>query len=210
VSIDLPSEWRALGEWVASTAGLALTSVQLEQLRTYLATLLVWNRKLALVSQHDPVQIIAKHVADSLFAASRCSDGEAIVDLGSGAGFPGLPIAIARPASRVCLIESRGKKVSFLGEARRAAQIRNAIICDGRIETVAAMPAHRGRYAVATARALTSMSAFLELAGPFLAPGGRALGMRSTEEPLSNSHSAEEIPYQLPDGTRRRLLVVRT
>ena len=79
-----------------------------------------------------------------------------------------------------------------------------------RIETVAAMPAHRGRYAVATARALTSMSAFLELAGPFLAPGGRALGMRSTEEPLSSSPSAEEILYQLPDGTPRRLLVVRT
>ena len=206
----LSSEWCALVEWAAAKASLVLAPAQIDQLRAYLDTLLLWNRKLALVSQRDPEQILTKHFADSLFAASHCSDGEAVVDLGSGAGFPGLPIAVSRPASPVCLIESRGRKVSFLEEACRAASIRNTTVRNARIETVAAEPAHHQRYAVATARALARTDRLLALARPLLAPGGRAIAMRSVGEALDGDPpGAEEIRYELPDGTPRRLLIVR-
>ncbi len=208
---DRSSDWAALFEWAAATAGLTLSTTQMEQFRAYLATLLIWNRKLSLVSQRAPAQIINKHIADSLFAASRCTDGEAIVDLGSGAGFPGLPIAIARPGAQVWLIEARGKKASFLEEACRAASVRNALVYHGRIEAAAADPVHRERYAVATARALGSTTAFLDLARPFLASDGRALAMRSvTEAREAALPGAEEIPYRLPDHTPRRLLIIIT
>lgn len=204
------ANWWALLEWTAGTAGLTLSTAQVEKLRIYLATLLTWNRTRSLVSQREPAGIINKHIADSLFVASRCADDEAVIDLGSGAGFPGLPIAIARPAARVCLVESRGKKASFLEEARRAAAIHNALICHRRIEMVAADPAHRGHYAVATARALASTAAFLGLARPLLAAGGRAIAMRSiTEASEAELPVAEEVCYLLPDGTPRRLLIVR-
>ena len=210
MSTDRSSDWEALFEWAEATAGLALPTVQREQLRLYLDILLLWNRKLALVSQPEPTQIINKHIADSLFAAARCKDGEAVVDLGSGAGFPGLPIAIARPAAHVCLIEARGKKASFLEEVCRTASIRNALVCHTRIETASADPVHRQRYDLATARALTTTTGFLNLARPFLGPDGRALAMRSVTEPrAAELPESEEVPYRLPDLTPRRLLIMR-
>jgi len=207
---DLTARFAALCEWTTAVAGLALSTGQRRQLSSYLDALLLWNRKVALVSQRDPAQILIKHLADSLYAAARCADGEAVVDLGSGAGLPGLPIAIARPTSRVSLIESRGRKASFLEEARRATGARNAVVCHTRIEAAALDPEHRARYAVVTARALTSLSALLSLARPFLSPGGRVVAMRSTGERAEDSAGElETIAYELPDGTPRRLVVVR-
>jgi len=207
---SLPLEWASLREWAAATAKLDLSAGQLEQLRTYLDVLLLWNRKLALVSQRDPSEILCKHFADSLFAAAHCADGEAVADLGSGAGFPGLTIAIVRPAARVCLIEARGRKASFLEEARRATAARNAAVRHSRIESAAADPEHRARYAVVTARALTRTRELVELARPLLAPDGRVIAMRSVGESRAGEPSAaESIAYELPDGTSRRLLIVR-
>jgi 16S rRNA (guanine527-N7)-methyltransferase len=200
-----------LRKWTAAQTGIELSEAQLDQLRTYLDTLLLWNRKLALISQRDPTQIISRHIADALFVASRCTDGESVVDLGSGAGFPGIPIAVARSESRLCLIESRGKKASFLEEACRSAGIRNAAVWHGRIEVLAAHPQHRERYAVATARALTSPVAFLALARPLLTPGGgRAIAMCSvTQAHAEGLPATEEVAYELPDHTPRRLLIIR-
>jgi 16S rRNA (guanine527-N7)-methyltransferase len=209
VSDASPADWRDLGQW-STKRGLTLSATQIDQLRAYLDVLLFWNRKLALVSQSDPRQIIDKHLADSLFAASYCVDGEPVVDLGSGAGFPGVVVAIARPASTVCLVESRGKKVSFLEQARRATGALNLSVCNARIETVSVDPEHRTRYAVATARALANTNKLLQLAAPLLAAGGRVIALRAVnEDPNSAPSAAEIVPYDLPDGTPRCLLIVR-
>jgi len=202
-------DWDALQSWSAESAGCVLTTAQVDQLRIYLDTLQLWNRKLALVSQHQAAQIVDKHIADSLFAAGRCGGTDAVIDLGSGAGFPGLPIAIARPNARVSLVEARGKKASFLEEACRVAVIRNASICHARIEAIAEDDAHCGRYEIVTARALTSLAEFLAMARPFLRPGGRAIAMRSLgQDREAEPAQAEEVVYRLPDGTPRRLVIV--
>ena len=200
------ADWRRLVEW-CSAHGAVITDGQLDQLRAYFDVLQIWNRKLALVSQSEPAQIICKHFADSLFVASHCPEDEPIVDLGSGAGFPGLPIAIARPNSRVCLIESRGKKASFLEFASQSAAIRNAVILNRRIESVVIERSFRGSFAVAIGRALTTAPRFFELAQGFLRPGGRTLAMRSVHEPWTLPPGIEEIRYVLPDGSPRRLLI---
>jgi len=203
-------EWQPLRDWTSRVARLELDAEQLERLRAYLETLLVWNRRLALVSQREPAEILAKHFADSLFAAAQCAATDALVDLGSGGGFPGLIIGIVWPTARVALVESRGKKVSFLETATRATSARNVTVYKARIEDAGASIEHRARYSVAIARALTTAAEFLRMAHPFLAPGGRALAMRSIgEDRDAEPAPTEELTYTLPDGTPRRLLVYR-
>lgn len=202
-------DWSALCAWTREVAGLELADAQIAQLAAHLDILLFWNRRLALVSQRDPEVIVAKHVADSLFAAAHCAGAARIADLGSGAGFPGLPIAICWPDAWVILIESRGKKATFLEEAARAAHTRNLTVCNARIEVLAATDQHASQYGVVTARALTDLQRFADLARPFLAPDGRALAMRSSADRHGSAGPvpAEVISYQLPDGTPRRLMV---
>ncbi|MGH3430560.1 MAG: 16S rRNA (guanine(527)-N(7))-methyltransferase RsmG [Mycobacteriales bacterium] len=202
------TEWRRLVDWSAGH-GLRLAEEQVDQLATYLEVLQLWNQKIALVAQKEAAEIICKHFADSLFVAAHCGDAERLIDLGSGAGFPGLPIAIARSATHVQLVESRGKKASFLERVCQIAAIHNAVVCNARIEALAGQAEHRGRYSIVTGRALASAARFLALATPFLQRGGRLIAMRSVNEPPPESSDVEEIRYELPDGTPRRLIVTR-
>jgi 16S rRNA (guanine527-N7)-methyltransferase len=163
---------------------------------------------MALVSRADADRLVTRHIADSVFAAAHCVDGEAVVDLGSGAGFPGLPLAVLRPASRVCLIESKAKKVSFLVEAIRVTAAPNVTVCHARIEAAANDDMHRGRYAVAISRALADSDAYWAAAKAFLAPGGRIISMRSAVQEIRREGGAV-IEYRLPDGAHRRLVITR-
>jgi 16S rRNA (guanine527-N7)-methyltransferase len=207
----------AIDPWVARH-GVALNPAQHAQLARYLDTLLLWNRRVALISQRDPRPIVSKHVADSLAAAAVCQATERVADLGSGAGFPGLVIAIAHPAAHVTLIESQQKKVSFLLEALRAAGVRNARVAAARIEAVAARPDQRAQYTLVTARALAGVGELLALARPLLAARGRALLMKGPRQestlaagdarPLGFALE-HTLRYALPDGAARLLLVFR-
>jgi 16S rRNA (guanine527-N7)-methyltransferase len=91
------SDWSSLQEWSRTAAGLELSDGVVGQLRRYVDALRVWNRKMALVARADLSTILDKHIADSLFAAAHCPAESTVADLGSGAGFPGLVIAIVRP-----------------------------------------------------------------------------------------------------------------
>jgi 16S rRNA (guanine527-N7)-methyltransferase len=203
------SDWNALRHWASAEAGLKLADQQVNRLAAFVELLLFWNRRLALVSQRDPAAVLDKHVADSLFAAAHCRGVARLVDLGSGAGFPGIPIAIVSPATAVYLIESRGKKARFLEEAKRTLQVSNLEILNDRIERVAAQPEHAANYDAATVRALTDLGSCRDLALPLLAPGGRLIAMRSATEALpAEFDAARIIAYTLPDGTPRRLVIL--
>lgn len=191
-------------EWSRSVAGLDLSHHQLQQLRTYVDLLLFWNRRIALVSQDDIGSILAKHVADSLFAAAHCGGAASIADLGSGAGFPGIPIAIARADARLCLIESRRKKASFLEEAVRSTDLRNCEVFEGRIE--AAIERYSESFDLAVFRALAPTSRLLSMATSLVRKEGRVLAMLT--KGAAQSRSAEKcVDYSLPDGTVRELAV---
>ncbi|MCX5737273.1 MAG: 16S rRNA (guanine(527)-N(7))-methyltransferase RsmG [Proteobacteria bacterium] len=183
--------WEQLPAWSREVAGLELSSDQLTSLRTYVDLLMTWNRKISLVSQQSVDDILVKHVVDSLCAAAHCEGAGTVADLGSGGGFPGLVIGLIHRQTRVCLMESRGKKASFLEEACRVLRLSSCTVYHGRIEAAAAIDAHRGAYDIAVSRALA-----------LLAPSGYLLAMRSIGGDLGPYRC---VVYQLPDGSPRRL-----
>ena len=207
---DLPS-------W-AGGLGLELSGRQVEQFRRFLDLLLAWNLRIALVSQDSPDEIVCKHFADSLAAASICRRGDRVLDLGSGAGFPGLPIAIAHPDVSVSMIEASQKKVSFLLNAVSQLALANARVLEGRIEKLAAESDLEAHFDLVISRALTDLHEFLNLAAPFLTAAGRAIAMKGprykeelavlTTKP-SPLALVDVIPYRLPDGAERVLLTFR-
>lgn len=214
--MPLPSEFSFadLEAWVQAF-GLRLDHAMLSRLQAYIRLLLMWNRRMPLVSQTNAGEILCKHFADSLVAAAACPRGDRLVDLGSGAGFPGLPIAIVRPDVSVTMIDSNRKKVSFLHEALRLTNTSNGCVVDGRIEAVAQHPDHSGLYTLATARAVTTVDEFLTLARPFLHPGAWAIAMkgptyeaelRTTDLKSIGFELTTVTSYCLPDGARRVLL----
>jgi 16S rRNA (guanine527-N7)-methyltransferase len=189
---------KALGQvatW-AETRGIKLSNEQREQLNAFMATLLLWNRKISLMSQTDPETIAWKHFADCLFAARSCLPDDKVVDLGSGAGFPGLIMAIAHPSAEVCLIESRDRKASFLKEAVRNSGAKNAHVLWSRIELASKNLPEWATLAVS--RALGEIDALQKLAEPLLAPGGRLMAMK-TERFVRELRGVESGAFGIPE-----------
>lgn len=146
-----------------------------EKVRTYVDLLLRWNRKVALTSVTDPTEILRFHFGESLFGMKVAGMGDVencrLADLGSGAGFPGMPIAMACPAMNVTLIESNGKKAAFLAEIKRELVLGNVSIHKGRAEAGAGTE----RFDFITARALGSYEDWLSWSEKRLTQNGRAV-----------------------------------
>lgn len=151
------------------------------QLSTYLDLLLKWNARTNLTAIRDPEDIVRRHFGESLFAglhlAPRLPANATLLDFGSGAGFPGLPIQLLYPELRVTLAESQGKKSSFLREAVRTLALPTEVWA-ARVDT---MPPARQFHAV-TLRAVDNMQQALADAQPRVAPGGWLVTL-STEQP---------------------------
>ena len=131
-------------------------------LSTYLDLLLKWNARTNLTAIRDPEEIVRRHFGESLFAAQHIGPRDTLLDLGSGAGFPGLPIALMHPEIRVTLAESQNKKSTFLREATRTLSLQNTEIWPARAES---MPPARQFHTV-TMRAVDNMAAAIAAATP--------------------------------------------
>lgn len=159
-------------------------------LLAYLALLLQWNRAYNLTAVRDPREMLGKHLLDSLAIHAYLPAGE-MVDIGSGAGLPAIPLALALPALRVTVIETAGKKARFLREAVRALGLSPRVrVLSARAEAVD----EPGRYDCLSARAFGTLRQILDVGGHLLRPGGRLLAMKG-HEPL------EELA-DLPPGWR--------
>lgn len=139
----------------------------LAQLSTYLDLLLKWNARTNLTAIRDPEEIVRRHFGESLFVAMHLPTCTTLLDLGSGAGFPGLPIQLARPDLRVTLAESQNKKASFLREAVRSLGLSTEVWAD-RVENMR----EDRRFDVVALRAVDNPTIALDLARRRLAPGG--------------------------------------
>lgn len=152
-------------------AGLeALSPEALAKFETYLALLLKWNARLNLTAVREPAVIVRRHFIESIQCAQalpRLGAEPALLDFGSGAGFPGIPIAICRPEIRVTLAESQGKKAAFLSEAVRSLEL-NADVFYGRVEE---MPQTK-TFSAVTLRAVDKMAEACKIAVARIAPGG--------------------------------------
>lgn len=146
-----------------------------DQFLDYLALLQRWNARLSLTAVREPEEIIRRHFVECAFVAQHLpADIESLLDYGSGAGFPGIPIAICRPEIRVTLAESQGKKASFLREAVRAVGTATQVF-DGRVET---LPRER-RFDAVALRAVEKMELAIPLA---LERAERYLALMVTEQ----------------------------
>jgi 16S rRNA (guanine527-N7)-methyltransferase len=161
----------------------------LEQLSTYLDLLLKWNARTNLSAIRDPEQIVQRHFGESLFTARHLPPASTLLDLGSGAGFPGLPIALAHPLLTVTLAESQNKKASFLREAVRTLNLQ-VVVWPNRAET---LPTSR-RFDIVTLRAVDNPNIALATARQLLTPGGAILHL--TAKPALD---AKAIP--MPNST---------
>ncbi len=202
----------------AQQLGLTLRENETRHLSIYLETLIFWAARIDLVSQHDPAEIIRKHFLDTLAAAVRLPAVSTILDLGSGAGFPGVPLALMHPHIAVALVEIRRKRVSFLREVKRKTGAQNLTIYEGRAEDLAEKSELRAAFDLVITRATWSIPTFLQYACPFLRDQGTAMAMQG---PQADNEPAQlfsvgsdrvfqqtgRYEYTLPFGNERRLLV---
>ncbi len=184
---DFPDTLRS--DLDAGLDALALDPALATPLLAYLALLGRWNRTYNLTAIRDPGEMVVKHLLDSLAMVPFVAGGT-LADLGTGAGLPGIPLAMANPDLQVTLVESNGKKARFLREAVRTLPLPNARVAESRIEALD----EPAQYDAIVARALATLPLIVELGGHLLKPGGRLLAMKG-------SIPDEEIAA-LPDGWR--------
>jgi 16S rRNA (guanine527-N7)-methyltransferase len=173
----------------------------------YVELLLRWNRKIALTTITDPEDIVKFHFGESLFAISRYNlEKSRLADVGTGAGFPGLPLALAVPTLSVSLIESNRKKCAFLAEIIRELHVRNATIFSGRMESFNSGPA---KLDFITARAFGQFNDLRAWAKAQLSDKGKLvlwLGEDDAKEISTTPAWVWDIPELIPGSKRRYIL----
>jgi len=177
---------------------IELTPDQLEKLDRYLELVLDENRTTNLTAVREVDAAWRRLIIDSLTVLPGLDElepGSCVIDVGSGAGLPGMPVAIARPNLSVTLLESTGKKAAFIQRAIDTLGLTNATVLQERAETVGQSPQHRGQYDACVNRAVGPMNVLLEFALPLVSVGGRVLAMKGpkVEEELGESGDALSI-----------------
>lgn len=163
----------------------------IEKLEIFSAFLVEKNKVMNLTGITEPKEVATLHLLDSLSLLPMADlKGKSIVDVGTGAGFPGVPLAVALPESRVTLLDSLNKRIDFLREAGEQLGLTNAEYIHGRAEEFAAD--HRESYDFAVSRAVASLPMLCELCLPLVKVGGQFLAMKSshTEEEIASAKSA--------------------
>jgi len=201
-----------LAAMIESGAGrmqIPLTGLQVQKLEQHIALLLKWNARINLTAITAPAEVVEKHVLDSLAIARQLPAG-LLLDAGTGAGFPGIPIKIVRPDIEVWLVDSVQKKVAFLKSALaelKLGGIRAQALRLGGQPTVEGLPL----FSAAVARAFAAPSDWLRLAEPYLLPGGKVyclLGARDeAPEREGRLSRARSVEFQLPESHSVRQVV---
>jgi 16S rRNA (guanine527-N7)-methyltransferase len=199
----------------AEELGIALTVERINSLFIYLAELKKWNRKINLTAITEDRDMVIKHVLDSLsyLKGFKPAPGLLLLDMGSGAGFPALPLKIAFPEIAVSLVESAKKKASFLRHIMRTLKLTGAEIIDKRTEE---LPGSLSAFFdVVTARAFADMEKALSSAAPFLKEGGLMVLSRGPEEAITEPELAKagfslkkRIEQTLPHSDYKRAIWV--
>jgi 16S rRNA (guanine527-N7)-methyltransferase len=179
-----------------------------EQIKAYIELLLKWNRSVSLTTITDVDEILRFHFGESLFALSMLPvEKSRLADLGSGAGFPGLPLAMSRSSLEVTLIEPNAKKFAFLNEVIRSLEIHNAEAFRGRMEDFRCLD---GGVDVATARALGQFDELLGWARNELAPLGTLIlwvGDEDARKLAADPRFKWGVPQRIPGAERRSILL---
>lgn len=197
---------------------ITLTAEQYRKLDVYAQMLVEWNEKMNLTAITSPEEIEIRHFLDSLLAARHLKEGERVIDVGTGAGFPGMVLKIARPDIELCLLDSLDKRLTFLEAVANAIDAPCQLI-HARAEDAGRQQEMRDSFDVATARAVAPLNVLSEFCLPFVREGGRFIALKgaAAEDELSSARKAldelcgevtEQHSHILPDGSEREILII--
>lgn len=200
--------------------GITLSAEQLQQFEDYFAMLVEWNEVMNLTGITEHAAVYEKHFYDSISLAFFVNMKEvtSIADIGSGAGFPSLPLKICFPHLKVVIVDSLNKRIQFLKAVVDKLQLDNVVCIHGRAEDVARLPDHRDQYDLVTARAVARLNVLNEFCLPFVKKGGIFAAMKGAQllDELGEAKNSlkelkasliEEAKFQLPIEQSERYIV---
>lgn len=181
-------------ENAAKQIEIELTKKQIEKFYNYMNLLLEWNEKINLTAIIEPREVILKHFVDSLTIAKYIKENEKLIDVGTGAGFPGIPLSIVKENTDIVLLDSLNKRINFLEEIKQNLKLKNITTIHGRAEEFGKNKKEREIYDIATSRAVAPLNILLEYLLPLVKVGGKAICMKGYNiEEIENAKNALEI-----------------
>lgn len=181
------------------------TAAEAEKLSAFADFLLAENEKYNLTAIRDERAVMLRHLCDSMTLIPYIEKGAHVLDIGSGAGFPAVPLAVCRPDLTVTALDATSKKVSFINAAAARLKLSGLVAVSARAEELAHDPAYREAFDIVTARAVSRVPVLAELAAGFIKTGGHLLLMKG-----ENSVTASEVSHAAPVMRRLGLSHIRT
>lgn len=211
-------EFKLIFEDKEKEINLNVSDENIKKLYEYMMLLLEWNEKINLTAITDESEIIEKHFIDSLTILKYIKDSDKVIDVGTGAGFPGIPLAINCGAN-ITLLDSLNKRINFLQEVKEKLDLTNVQNIHGRAEEVGRQKEHREIYDVAVSRAVAPMNILVEYLLPFVKVGGVCICMKgpNASDEISNANNAinllggkliDKVNIKLNGGELDRNLIV--
>lgn len=203
----------------ASKIDIELNEEQLDMFYLYMNLLLEWNEKINLTAITDPQEIIIKHFIDSLTISKYIKNKQNLIDVGTGAGFPGIPLKIVNEDIKITLLDSLNKRIYFLNEVIEKLNLKNIEAKHGRVEEFGKNKNYREKYDIATSRAVANLTTLSEYLIPLVNIGGEVISMKGQEinEEVSNAKNAIKIlggkienidEFYLPDSDIKRNIII--
>ena len=198
---------------------IKLNDKQLEKFYNYMIILLKWNENINLTAITEPEEIITKHFIDSLTVAKYIENNSKIVDVGTGAGFPGIPLAIVNDSSSFTLVDSLNKRINFLNEVTNNIELKNVTTIHNRAEEFGNNKQYREMYDIAVSRAVARLNILVEYLLPAVKIGGKCICMKGSDvqEEIVESKKAIELlggkiekieEFYLPDTNIQRTIII--
>lgn len=206
---------------LCSEIDVLLDDNAIKRFEIYMKLVLEWNEKINLTSITDTNEFIIKHFYDSLTLMKylKIKDGNTVIDIGTGAGFPGVPLLIAKPDIKLTLLDSLNKRIIFLSDVVLPELGLNAKVIHGRAEDYSKLQEYREQYDFAVSRAVANLAALSEYCIPFVKVGGCFAAMKGpdSEDEIKQSLNAvntlggklsETYNFELPNGSKRTIAVI--
>ncbi len=179
----------------ASKLEINLSKEEQIQFYQYMQLLLEWNEKMNLTAITEPAEVLNKHFIDSITIAKYIKKEDKILDIGTGAGFPGIPLKIILPENNITLLDALNKRINFLKEVIQELKLDKITAIHGRAEEFSKISGNRENYDIVVSRAVAKLNVLLEYMLPFVKIGGKCICMKSTEidDELEEAKKAIEI-----------------
>lgn len=179
----------------AGVLGVRFSMEQTEQFFEYMKLLIEWNEKINLTAIIEPEEIILKHFIDSITILKEIEKDSKLVDVGTGAGFPGIPLSIMEPSLKITLVDSLNKRLIFLEEVINKLNLKNVELVHARAEEFGQNKQYREKFDIATSRAVANLSTLSEYLIPLVKINGKVLSMKASDaqEEINDAKKAIEI-----------------